>query len=129
MTSVANSLEQTTEIRRRRCFRCGLILTWTPFVLIAVPSVVLATSRSVYKQRGLGFAAFSGLSTFSTVAIAGLITTLEVTALVLLLRAISKDQPMRSAVAIMTMCCSTLMIALIAFYLWLIFVAIPTFGS
>jgi hypothetical protein len=128
MTSMMNSLQVENE-RSEKHFRWGMILTWIPFLFIAIPSIVHATSRSIYKQSGFGLGSITWLPPKALIAVGVVVILAELTALVLLTKAITRNEPMRSALAIMSMCCCVLMITMTLLYFWLIFIGLPSFAN
>jgi hypothetical protein len=105
--------------RDTRRFLVGLLLAWTPFVAVMVPLVMWAATQTVYRSSSGGLVAVANPRAAFLTTIAACVTLgVEVVAIILLVRQISSKYPMRSALAVMSLCCSMLMIAVSSFYLW-----------
>ena len=108
-----------------RRFLLALLLAWTPFVAVMVPLVMWAATQTVYRSNSASLVAVANpkADLLTTMAAFGTLG-LEIVAIVLLVRQISAKYPMRSALAVMSLCCSALMIAVASFYLWRVFIRI-----
>ena len=115
-------MDHNTEIADRNKFRWGLLLAWIPLLFFIVPTAIgfINAFVSMANQRATGLAAVAGglaevLVTFGLVVVVGS----EVAAIVMLLRTLSRSQPMRAVVAIISVCCSGLLLGLVGLFLWL----------
>jgi hypothetical protein len=111
--------------RDTRRFLVALLLAWAPFVAVMVPLVMLAATQTVYRSSSASLVAVANPRAAFLTTIAAFVTLgIEILAIVLLVRQISSKYPMRSALAVMSLCCSMLMIVLASFYLWRVFIRI-----
>jgi hypothetical protein len=114
---------QTADIKKKR-FLWGTLLAWIPLLFFLLPTVasIVSAFRQMSAAKATGIAAVAGgfgeiLATFGLVAA----FVIEIAAVVLLLRTISKEHPMRSVVSVVSICCSGLMITALALFSWLLF--------
>lgn len=106
-----------------RRFLLTLLLAWTPFVAVMAPLVMWAATQTVYRSNSASLVAVANpRAAFLTTSAAFVTLAMEIVAIVLLVRQISSKYPMRSAVAVMSLCCSMLMIAVASFHLWRVFI-------
>jgi magnesium-transporting ATPase (P-type) len=111
---------QSDDAKKKR-FLWGVLLAWIPFFFLVFPAMFSAFREiSTSKTTGLGAVSAGFSEAFATF---GLATTLvlEVTGIVLLVRAFSKDHPMRSFFSVVSICCSGLTLAILALCLWFFF--------
>jgi|HubBroStandDraft_4_1064222.scaffolds.fasta_scaffold1620279_1 hypothetical protein len=110
------------ENAKGRRFRWGLLLAWTPFVLVVVPGVSKAF-RGVSEQSAVGVGAIAAAMAGSY-ATFGLIVSLvfQVSAIVLLFRTFSKEHFARGLVSVVSICCSGLTLFLSGLFLWLVWI-------
>ena len=108
-----------------RKFAWGLTLVWAPFILLFVPTVLNAF-HGVSEQKAIGMGAIAGIMA-GVFATFGLIVAiaLEMIAIVILIRTISKRHVLRGAVAVISICCGSLMIFTWGAYMWLILIYVP----
>jgi len=111
-----------TEIAEKNKFRCGLLLAWVPLLFFIVPTAIGFVNAlvSITNQRATGLAAVAGgfaelLATFGLVVVVGS----EVAAMVMLIRSSSCSHPIRTVVAIISVCCGGLLLCLVGLFLWL----------
>ena len=109
-------MDHNTEIVDRNKFRWGLLLAWIPLLFFIVPTAIGFVNAvvSVGNQRATGLGAVAGgfaevLVTFGLVVVVGS----EVAAIVMLLRALSRSHPLRTVIAIISVCCSGLLLGLV----------------
>ncbi len=100
-------------------FRWGLLLAWIPLLFFIVPTGI-GSLVSINSHRAIGLAAVAGafaevLATLGLMALVGS----EVAAIVMLLRSLSRSHPMRTVVAILSVCCSGLLLGVAGLFLWL----------
>ena len=109
-------MDQNSEIRDKNRFRWGLLLAWIPLLFFIIPSAI---GSLVWIKNATGLAAVAGgfsevLATFGLVVAVGS----EVAAIVMLLRTLSRDHLMRTALAVISVCCSVVLLGVVGF-LWL----------
>ena len=116
------TVDHNAEIADRNKFRWGMLLAWVPLLFFIVPTAIgiISAFVSMANQRATGLAAVAGgfaeiLVTFGLVVVVGS----EVAAIVMLLRTLSRSHPMRTVVAIISVCCSGLLLGLVGLFLWL----------
>jgi glucan phosphoethanolaminetransferase (alkaline phosphatase superfamily) len=105
----------------KKRFAWGVGLAWVP-VLVAVVPGVFSAFRGVSQEKATGLAAVAGgyaesLATFGLVAF----VLCQVAAIVLLARAIRREQWGRSMVAVVSIVCSIVILSVTAFmtyWLW-----------
>jgi hypothetical protein len=113
-------VNQSAEIADRNKFRWGMLLAWIPLLFFIVPTAIGVISAFVMaNQRATGLGVVAGgfaevLVTFGLVAVVGS----EVTAIVMLLRTLSRSHPLRTVVAIISVCCSGLLLSSVGLFLW-----------
>lgn len=120
-TSGLRPMDHNAEVADRKKFRWGMLLAWIPLLFFIVPSAigVISAFVSAANQRATGLAAVAGgfaevLVTFGLVVVVGS----EVAAIVTLLRTLSRRHPLRTFVAIVSACCSGLLLSLVGLFLW-----------
>ena len=98
-------MESNAEIASAKRLRLGLLLAWIPLMLFVVPTAIgiinALAQIATRKQTGLGAVAggfTEMLVTFGLVVIVGS----QVTAIVMLLRTLSRSHPIRTIVAIIS---------------------------
>ena len=108
-----------SDIKKRRLL-WGVLLAWIPFLFFAIPTII-GIVRAFRNAKATGLAAAAGGFT-AFLATFGLATAIafEITAIALLLRSFSGNSA-RSAISILSICCSGFMLAIIALFLWLTF--------
>jgi hypothetical protein len=114
-------VDYNAEIADRNKFRWGLLLAWVPLLFFIVPTAigVISAFVSMANQRATGLGAVAGgfaevLATFGLVVVVGS----EVVAIVMLLRTLSRSHPLRTVVAIVSVCCSGLLLSFVVLFLW-----------
>lgn len=105
----------------KRRFLWGVLLAWTPFFVAVVPGLFNAF-REISTQKATGLGAVAGglteaFATFGLVAI----VVFEVAGIVLLVRAFSKEHPMRTFFSILSICFSGLMLTILGLCVWFLF--------
>jgi len=101
-----------------RRFLWGLLLVWSQFVLVLLPNLLNAF-HGISQQRATGTGAIAGamVEDYANFGfIAGLV--FQVTAIIFLLRAFSKEHLARSFVSIISIGCSVLMLLLSGLFGW-----------
>ena len=98
-----------------------MLLAWIPLLFFIVPTAigVISAFVSMANQRATGLGAVAGgfaevLATFGLVVVVGS----EVVAIIMLLRTLSRSHPLRTVVAIVSVCCSGLLLSLVGLFLW-----------
>ena len=108
----------------KRRFLWGALLTWTPFFVAVFPTIIgiFNAFREISTQKATGLGAVAGGLT-EAFATFGLFATLvvEVAGIVLLVRAFSKEHPMRTLFSILSICCSGLMLTILGLCVWFLF--------
>jgi hypothetical protein len=109
---------ETTSAKR---LRLGLLLAWTPLMFFVVPAAIgiISTLAQMSTQKTTGLHAVAGgptyaIATFGLVAMVGS----EAAAILLLLRTLSRSHPLRTVVAIISICCSGLLLLGLGMFLW-----------
>jgi hypothetical protein len=108
------------DVKRRR-FLWGVALAWIPFIILFSKLIVeVLRSASSNKATGLGAVA-GGISEMFWIF--GLIGTLvvEVSAIVLLVRAFSTGNLVRNAFAFISICVSAIMLVIFVGSAWMLF--------
>jgi hypothetical protein len=115
MGTLPNS--QSDDAKKRR-FLWGVLLAWIPFFFLVFPAVLSAFREiSTSKTTGLGVVAAGLAEAFVNFGLAATFA-FEVAAIVLLVRAFSKEHTLRSFFAVISICCSGLMLAILGLCLW-----------
>lgn len=104
--------------RKKKRFLWGVLLAWTPAIPLALAFVHIFKDLSTSKATGLGAVAGGLAEAYLTLGI-GLTLVFEVAAVILLLRAFSREHLMRSLFSIVSICCSTLIVFLFGLLIWL----------
>lgn len=114
-------MESNAETATTKRLRLGLLLAWIPLMLLFVPTAIgiinALTQIATQKQMGLGAVAggFTEMvMTFGLISIVGS----QVTAIVMLLRTLSRSHPIRTMAAIFSICCSGLLLFMLGLFLW-----------
>jgi hypothetical protein len=114
-------VDHNAEIADRNKFRWGMLLAWIPLLFFIIPATIgiISAFVSMGNQRATGLAAVAGgfaevLATFGFVVVVGS----EVAAIVMLLRTLSRSHPLRTVVAIISVCCGGLLLSLVGLFLW-----------
>ncbi len=111
-------MHHNAEIADKSKFRWGLLLAWIPLLFFIVPTAIEFVS--INSHRATGLAAIAGafaevLATLGLMAVVGC----EVAAIRMLLRSLSRSHPLRTVVAIISACCSGLLLGVVGLFLWL----------
>lgn len=104
--------------QEQKRFAWGIGLAWVPIALFLIPSLIHGF-RGLSQEKATGLAAVAGgiveaLSTFGLIAF----VVCELTAIVLLLRVVKRDQWRRSLVAVISVVCSVIFLALTCLAVW-----------
>jgi hypothetical protein len=110
--------------RRRRRFYWGVALAWLPFLPVVAGLVNAFRSISQQKATGLGAVA-GGIAEMGVVFVLTLVPVFAISAIVLLVRSFSKEHPVRSALAVISLCWMGLMLSVLTLFVWLVFVKFP----
>ena len=121
---MSENLRGDLDQRRRKRFFLGVALAWVPALPLGFALVHILRNLSTSKAIGLGAVA-GGLAEAYLTSGVGLTLVFEVAAIILLLRAFSRDHLMRSAFSIVSICCSALIIVLFGLFVWLLFFKMP----
>ena len=109
---------------KRKRFLWGALLAWIPLLFFMLPVIagIFDAFRDISQHKATGIAAVAG-GFAELLLIFGLAVALafEITAIVLLLRAFSKQHPMRAMVSILSILCSGFMITILGLFLWFFF--------
>ena len=99
-----------------------MLLAWIPLLFFIIPAAIgiVRAFVSMGNQRATGLTAVAGgfaevVATFGFVVMVGS----EVAAIVMLLRTLSRSHPLRTVVAIVSVCCGGLLLGLVGLFLWL----------
>lgn len=112
---------------KKRRFLWGAALAWVPALPLGFTVVGILRNLSTSKATGFGAVTAGLAEAYLTLGIV-LTFIFELAAIILLLRAFSRDHPMRSAVSIVSICFSTLIIVLFGVFVWLLFFKMPHMG-
>jgi len=114
-------MEVNTGVASTTRFRWGLVLAWIPLLFFIIPTAigVIASFAQMSNQRATGLGAVAGglaeiVVTFGFVVI----VASEIAAIVMLLRTFSRSHPIRAVVAIISVCCSGLLLFLMGLFFW-----------
>jgi hypothetical protein len=114
-------MEGNAETASAKRLRVGLLLTWIPLLFLIVPTAIgiIRAFAEIAMQKQAGLGAIAGgttesIMTFGLVAIVGS----QGTAIVMLLRTLSRSHPIRTMVAIFSICCSGLLLTMVIFGLF-----------
>lgn len=110
--------------RKRKRFLWGLALAWLPFVPLLVGLANAFRGISAQKATGLGAVA-GGIAQMGVLYVLTLAPILTISAMVLLLRSLSKAHPVRNVWAVISLCWTVLMMSVLALFFWLVFVKFP----
>lgn len=110
--------------RKRKRFFWGLALAWLPFIPLLVGLANTFRGMSQQKATGIGAVA-GGISEMGVLYVLTLAPILTISAMVLLLRSLSKAHPLRNIWAVISVCWGALMIAVLALFFWLVYVKFP----
>src|SRR5438045_6745446 len=114
-------MESNAETASAKRLRLGLLLAWIPLMLFIVPTAIgiINALAEIANQKQTGLGAVAGgfnemVMTFGLVVIVGS----QVAAIVMLLRTLSRSNPIRTMVAIFSICCSGLLLFMVGLFLW-----------
>jgi hypothetical protein len=110
--------------RKRQRFFWGLALAWLPLLPVLVGFANAFRGMSAQKATGLGAVA-GGFAEMGVVFVMTLTPVFAISAIALLVRSFSKAHPVRSALAVISLCWTVLMMSVLTFLLWLVFVKFP----
>ena len=110
--------------RKRKRFFWGAALAWLPFLPVLVGLANAFRGISQQKATGLGAVA-GGIAEVGVLYVLTLAPILTISAMVLLLRSLSKAHPLRNIFAVISVCWGALMISVLAFFFWLVYVKFP----
>ncbi len=114
-------MEENFEITQRKRFRYGLLLAWIPLIFFIVPTAIgiIRAIVQVSDQKATGFA-FVAAGVGELAATFGLVVIVasEVVGVVMLVRASSRNHPVRTVVAIVSVVCSGLLLLVLGLFLW-----------
>ena len=112
--------------RKRNRFLWGIALAWLPFLPLLVG--LANTFRGVSEQKATGIGAVAGgIAEMSVLYVITLAPILTISAMVLLLRSLSKAHPLRNMFAVISVCWGALMISVLALFFWLVYAKFPQF--
>ncbi len=120
---IENLQGELAEPKRKR-FLWGVALAWIPALPLGFTLVHILESLSTSKATGIGVVAGGLAEAYLTLGI-GLTLVFEVAAIILLLRAFSRDHIMRSVFSVVSICCSALILVLFGLFIWLFFFKMP----
>jgi uncharacterized membrane protein YhaH (DUF805 family) len=110
--------------RKRKRFFWGLALAWLPFIPVLVGLANALRGMSQQKATGIGAVA-GGIAEMGVLYVLTLAPILTISAMVLLLRSLSKAHPLRNILAVISVCWGALMISVLALFFWLVYVKFP----
>ena len=114
-------MESNAEITSAKRLRLGLLLAWTPLLFFIVPTAIGIISAfaqiSTQKQTGLGAVAGGFTEVLVTFGLVVIVAS-QVAAIVMLLRTLSRSHPIRTIIAIVSVCCSGLLLLTLGLFLW-----------
>jgi hypothetical protein len=103
--------------RKKTRFFWGVLLAWVPTIPLALAFVHIPRDIPTSKAIGLGAVAGMLAEAYLTLGI-GLTLVFEVAAIILLLRAFSREHVMRSLFSIVSICCSALIVFFFGLFIW-----------
>src|SRR5438445_13740916 len=113
-------MESNAETMSAKRLRLGLLLAWTPLMFFIVPTAIgiIGAIAQMSTQNATGLGAVAGGFT-EVVATFGLVVIVasEVAAIVMLLRTLSRSHPVRTTVAVISICCSGLLLLALGLFL------------
>ncbi len=116
-------MPNTAETAKSR-FLLGLLLTWVPSILAAIPGIVSAISSvSHQKATGLGAVAGGFSEGFITFSLATVLVS-QITAIVLLSRSFAGGGGLRGCFSVLSICWSGLALVMLGSFVW-VFVIHP----
>jgi hypothetical protein len=114
-------MESNPETTSAKRLRAGLILVWIPLLFFIVPTAIgiIRAFAEIAAQKQTGLGAVAGgftemVVTFGLVVIIGS----QIAAIVMLLRTLSRSHLIRTIVAIISICCSGLLLLALGLSLW-----------
>jgi hypothetical protein len=117
------TVEDNLEITETKRFRYGLLLAWIPLIFFIVPTAIgiIRAIAQVSSEKATGLAAVAGgvgevAATFGLVVI----VAFEVVGIVMLVRTPSRNHPIRTVVAIVSVVCSSLLLLVLGLFLWFV---------
>jgi hypothetical protein len=116
-------MESDAETASAKRLRVGLLLVWTPLLFFIVPTAIgiirAFAEIATHKQNELGAVAGGVTEMLVTCGLVAIIGS-QGTAIVMLLRTLSRSHPIRTMVAIFSICCSGLLLAMVisGLFLW-----------
>jgi hypothetical protein len=110
--------------RKRNRFFWGIALAWLPFIPVLVGLANALRGMSQQKATGIG-AVGGGIAEMGVLYVLTLAPILTISAMVLLLRSLSKAHPLRNIFAVISVCWGALMISVLALFFWLVYVKLP----
>jgi len=115
------TVEDNLEITKRKRFRYGLLLAWIPLIFFIVPTAIgiIRAIAQASSEKATGLAVVAGgigevAATFGLVVI----VASEVVGIVMLVRTSSRNHPIRTVVAIVSVVCSSLLLLVLGLFLW-----------
>ena len=115
------TVEDNLEITKRKRFRYGLLLAWIPLIFFIVPTAIgiIRAIAQASSEKATGLAVVAGgigevAATFGLVVI----VASEVVGIVMLVRTSSRNHPIRTVVAIVSIVCSSLLLLVLGLFLW-----------
>ena len=115
------TVEDNLEITQRKRFRYGLLLAWIPLIFFIVPTAIgiirAIAQASSEKATGLAVVA-GGIGEVAATFGLAVIVASEVVGIVMLVRTSSRNHPIRTVVAIVSVVCSSLLLLVLGLFLW-----------
>ena len=115
------TVEENLEITQKKRFRYGLLLAWVPLIFFIVPTAIgiIRAIAQVSSEKATGLGAVAGgvaevAATFGLVVI----VASEVVGIVMLVRTSSRNHPIRTVFAIVSVVCSGLLLLVLGLFLW-----------
>jgi hypothetical protein len=115
------TVEENLEITQKKRFRYGLLLAWVPLIFFIVPTAIaiIRAIAQVSNEKATGLGAVAGGVT-EVAATFGLVVIVasEVVGIVMLVRASSRNHPIRTVIAIVSVVSSGLLLLVLGLFLW-----------
>jgi hypothetical protein len=113
-------MDTNAELTATQRFRWGILLAWIPLLFFLIPTMFAFINAALSPQKATGLGAVAGglsesLATFGLIATIGC----EVGGIVLLVGTVSRSHPTRGVLAILSVCCSVLLLLALVLFLWL----------
>jgi hypothetical protein len=115
------TVEENLEITQKKRFHRGLLLAWVPLIFFIVPTAIgiIRAITQVSSTKASGLAAVAVVLA-EVAAMFGLVVIVasEVVGIVMLVRTLSRNHPIRTLVATVSVTCSGLLLLVLGLFFW-----------